>query len=97
MAPSYDLISTMVMNGARVPWSKVGSGQLADREAFVIERRSFNLPVPKAVATFPIWFRSYRWRLIRADGSVSEQGGAKERVVVEAMVNAYRVDGSGDR
>lgn len=76
-----------------MPWSKVGSGQLESGEAFVIERRCFNLSVPRAVATWPIWFRSYRWRLIRTDGSVSEQGGAKTRVAIDAMVNAYRVDG----
>ncbi len=78
-------------------WSKVGSGQLADGEAFVIERRYFNMSVPKAAATFPIWFRSYRWRLLRTDGSVSEQGGAKTRAAIDAMVNAYRVEGAGNR
>lgn len=70
-------------------WERVGSGEIGD-ESYVIERRVFRIAVPMSVARVPVQFRSYRWKLIASDGTVSSHGSAKTKVSADRLLRANR-------
>ncbi len=68
-------------------WERLGSDEIGD-ESYVIERRVFRMAVPMSVARVPVQFRSYRWKLIAPDGTVSSCGSAKTRASADRLLRA---------
>ncbi len=54
----------------RVVWERVGGGVLDDGRPIVVEHQTWNLPVPKGPASFPISRDRYRLRTVTDDGQL---------------------------
>lgn len=70
-------------------WDKVGSGRFDGGNSYVIERHVVSFPAP-SVGPIPIRLKSYRWQLVRPDGTATTQARAKTRAEVEASIRAFR-------
>lgn len=70
-------------------WERVGAGEIGD-ESYVIERRVVRIPVPMTVTRVPVQFRSYRWKVIGPDRTVSAQGLAKTKAAADRLLRANR-------
>lgn len=79
----------------RVAWDRVGGGRFEGGDSFSIERHVIYFGV-QGNNVLPIRLRSYRWRLIGADGRSSVQAKATSRDEIEAMVSAYGASGSSE-
>ncbi len=71
-------------------WERVAGGPIGNGDRFEIDRCGFSVAVRRASATRPFRLRTFRWRLIRADGSESVQATAPTREKIDAAVGAYR-------
>lgn len=75
--------------GRPVGWDRVGGGEFEDGRQYRIERQVIYLRVPMGGGVLPLRLRSYRWMLVRPDGSTIEQATANNRSEIEASVENF--------
>lgn len=75
-------------------WDKVGSGRFSNGDSYLVERHVIYFGVPKSTSVLPFRLRSYRWRLVKQDGTATVQTQAKSRDEVEAAVAAHAAEGA---